>query len=423
MGQLELWPPVVDSDGTPGSGTAFNKSFFDSVRDAILDEVFDPANPTTKVKELIAEVGAARGSKVSLDARLDVAHNEDGTLKAIAGIVSNDTVSRALPLNYLANGDLLIWPNGDTSSPAYMTLGAGTISRNAGGPLAPICGDNWALLGPNSQLSAYLVPTGELNAANSRWAFLRGSKWSFGCYLYCSAASIGMMTAGDGVGSAQAYDIETGDATIQELAEWRWVAGTITIDDLANHIRVIISNTGGAGNVLFQGLTMIPGDVLPTAYIPCPGRYHTLTYRVAGAIPNNISYAGAHTKIGSYAPNRPAYIKDVRLDQDTAPATTATKVDVKVENGAGTMVSIFSGSAGAPTVAVGAKHGSAQPDGTYQRRCLQGAFGALFPAGSKVFVDIGQTAVAVGDPGTELDANVRLFQYERPFEAFYEYND
>jgi hypothetical protein len=421
MGQLELWPPVVDSDGTPGSGTVFNKAFYDSIRDAILDEVFDPANPTTKVKNLIAEMAAARGSKASLDERFDIAHNEDGTLKAIAGVVSNDTLARALPLNYLANGDLLIWPNGDTAAPAYMTLGAGTISRNAGGPLAPICGDNWALMGPNSQLSEYLVPVGELSAANTRWAFVRGTKWSFGGYLYCSAASIGKITAADGVGSAAAYDIETGDATIQELSEWRWVAGTITVDSLASHLRIIVSNVGGAGNVLFQGLTMIPGDVLPKAYIPCPGRYHTLTYRYSGTLPLGVTWAGAHTKLGDYAPNRASYIKDVRIDQDTAPATTATKVDVKVETGAGAYTSVFSGSAAAPTIAVAAKHGSSQPDGTYQRRCLQGAFGTAFPAGSKVFVDIGQTDGAA--PGTELGVNVRLFQYERPFEAFYEYND
>lgn len=72
----------TDDVGDNVSGTKINRSFFSTLKTAIDNLIHSPANPTVDPNDITDEVVAARGSKASVDARLDIALNEDGTLKA-----------------------------------------------------------------------------------------------------------------------------------------------------------------------------------------------------------------------------------------------------------------------------------------------------------------------------------------------------
>jgi len=89
---LTGWPSVIDDDGSKTFGTIFNKALTDAIKASIENDLFSAANPTITAENIIDEVVAARGSKSSLDARLDVALNEDGTPKSVAGQAVNADV-------------------------------------------------------------------------------------------------------------------------------------------------------------------------------------------------------------------------------------------------------------------------------------------------------------------------------------------
>jgi len=75
------WPAVVNDDGSLSTGTPFSAEYDAAFKASIADNVYDSTNPTVKTKTIIAEVVAARGTALTVDARLDTVLNEDGTLK------------------------------------------------------------------------------------------------------------------------------------------------------------------------------------------------------------------------------------------------------------------------------------------------------------------------------------------------------
>lgn len=78
------WPTYVDDDGSLTFGTVPDAAMLDAIRGSIADNVYSAVNPAVKTKTTIDEVISARGTKASLDARLDISLNEDGTLKPTA---------------------------------------------------------------------------------------------------------------------------------------------------------------------------------------------------------------------------------------------------------------------------------------------------------------------------------------------------
>ena len=85
---LTGWPASTDDAGSGQTGTILNEAFFDAMEAALQAYIVSGANPTITPEDIIDEVVTARGSKVSLDARLDIALNEDGTLKPVAGAIT-----------------------------------------------------------------------------------------------------------------------------------------------------------------------------------------------------------------------------------------------------------------------------------------------------------------------------------------------
>lgn len=73
--------PMTDDGGLFTTGTVVNKAFIDQLYDQLDAQCHSTTNTTLAPKAITDEVVTARGSKASLDARLDVSINEDGTLK------------------------------------------------------------------------------------------------------------------------------------------------------------------------------------------------------------------------------------------------------------------------------------------------------------------------------------------------------
>ena len=75
---LTTWPTVTD--GTPTTGTIFNKALTDAMKAAIEANIHSGVNPTVAAKTIIDEVVAARGALASLTARLAVSLDANGVL-------------------------------------------------------------------------------------------------------------------------------------------------------------------------------------------------------------------------------------------------------------------------------------------------------------------------------------------------------
>src|SRR5574341_691175 len=110
---LSNWPTLVDDDGSLTLGTEIDKAVFDAIKASIEADMYSSTNPTVTAENAIDEVVAARGSKASLDARLDVALNEDGTLKSQASLVTAASAQELPQTNMVVNDVFLIWAAGD----------------------------------------------------------------------------------------------------------------------------------------------------------------------------------------------------------------------------------------------------------------------------------------------------------------------
>ena len=127
-------PAYVDDSGTGRDGTVVDVAFLDAWESTINDQVASATTPTIKPKDTIDEVVTARGSKVSLDTRLDVSLNEDGTLKSQPGYA---TVTQLLGgiggVNLVQNDDFLLWAAGDAAAPTgYVLAGVGAAVARIG---------------------------------------------------------------------------------------------------------------------------------------------------------------------------------------------------------------------------------------------------------------------------------------------------
>jgi hypothetical protein len=134
---LTTWPTVTNDSGTKTDGTIFNQALTDAIKAAIEAVVHSTTNPTISPEDLIDEVVDARGSRATLDARLDISLNEDGTLRTGLGMFPSLTEWKSAlgAVNIANNGDLDYWNAGGAAAPDQWTLaGAGaTIERTGTG--------------------------------------------------------------------------------------------------------------------------------------------------------------------------------------------------------------------------------------------------------------------------------------------------
>jgi hypothetical protein len=128
--------PVNDS-GTGRDGTRVDETWYNAFVTAIDALIHSTNNPTITPADTIDEVVDARGSIGTLDGRIDVEHNEDGTHKNTGIIATFITEAQLMGglggVNLIRNDDFLSWPDGDSAAPVYWALtGAGASVARTG---------------------------------------------------------------------------------------------------------------------------------------------------------------------------------------------------------------------------------------------------------------------------------------------------
>ena len=400
------FPTTTDDSGTGRDGTVFNEAWVDGVIDAINTQVLSATNPTLKPADTIDEVVTARGSKASLDARLDVSINEDGTLKS-SSLTSYVTLVQFLGglggVNLVPNDDFLLWPDGDSSAPDGDTLsGAGATIARCGTGLADTTrkvGDFCAKItraAADAKLTRQLLS----GASFTRGNYIIGLYACGGMWVKCSTPNVARVAIYDGAGyTYSAY--HTGGGTFEFLPVAR------QINALATELSLIECVDNAATNAHFSGRTLMLLDAsasLPR-YVPTPAQKGTIHFALSGNL------AGT-TNAARMTPGRSGIVTDVQLYAKTAPTGQAAIFDLNTWDGAA-LTSMFSTR---PQIAAAGNVGQAAPDTTYARRCLRTQSGSSLVVGGLLSLDVDQ--VGSGVAGADASIDVRVLQYQTPLDKF-----
>ena len=405
-------PTVVNDTGTGRDGTPADSAWYEAFLDAIDAEVLSATNPTIKPNAITDEVVAARGSTLTLDTRLDVSLNEDGTLKTSGVLGGYATTTQLLGgiggTNLITNDDFLLWPSGDSSvTDGDVLAGTGVAIARTGTALADTnrkIGD-FAALVTRGTTDATLTRTVLTGTAFTRSNWIIGLYAAGGAWVKCSTVNAARLAIYDGVGyTTSAY--HTGGGA------WEWLAVTRPVNVSADRLSLICQVNNSAVGAYFSGRTLmlIDSDLSLPRYVPCPVLSGTFHFAVSGAV------AGA-TNIARVTPSRSGIVKDVQLHAKTAPTGQALIVDINTWDGANPTTMCTT----KPQIGDGLFYGNVQPDGTYARRCFSGWSGlvAALPTGGQLTVDVDQ--VGSGVAGSDLTIEVRAMQYQSALERFQTY--
>lgn len=381
---------MSDDGGDFISGTEVDKAFVDQVYDQIDDQVHSTTNPTIKPKAITDEVVAARGSKASLDARLDVVLNEDGTLKTQASLVTGTQLSTVVGAKNLWSDSLFyLWPNGDSSAPYGWTLtGTGAAVARAGtgggGYEASAPADTtkmkWGkFCAKLTYGSATLKLTRTIVAAADFPTGLQGKTVSVAIRCVSSVGNQASIVVDDGVTTTRGG--QAGNATYHTGggAE-EWLYCTHTISNTATKLDIYLE-VAQAGAAYFGCGVLSIGSFVPTDWIP--ERWGLL--KIKDGLRGNAAVTTTVNESRHDAFELPAILYDTRLRCKTAPATTA----IIVRPSKGTATYPYSTN---PSIAAAATSGTRRPDGTYANRC--------FSPGDFLCWDI--TQIGTGTVGDEL---------------------
>lgn len=412
MAELDDWPAYSDDTGDEVSGTPIDSDFLDEIKVAIENLIHSATNPDENPALTTDEVVSARGSLSTLDARLDVFLNEDGTPKGSAAFPTGDQVRSGLAgVNLLANDDFLIWPLGDAAAPSYWTV-SGTAARVGSG-----LGDSKRKHGPFALKvtgSGLVAPQADqviLDTAVFGFTALKGRKVTFAARVF-NANSGTVVRVYDGV-SASSSTGHTGSAISgPESDGWEWLTVTHTISASATQLVFRVIGVGLTDVFYVSGATALIGELAPVDWIPSQRSMHTYSWHRAGNL-------AVGTDLGNFSPHRPCLVYDVRLHAGTAPTGANWRVDLNHWDGAA-FTSMFSGTGTQPAVVAAAKDGRAAPDGTYRYRCFAGMEAGVITDAQMSF---DTDTVGSGVAGAEGEVQVRYLQYDRPFEGILAFDD
>lgn len=256
-------PAMTDDDGTFTTGTEVDEALIDLLLDEVDDQVHSATNTTIKPKAIVDEVVTARGSEATLDARLSVSLEDDGTLKTQASLVTVAQVQSALGSRNIAlNGDLDVWTAGDTSAPDSFTLAgaAATIVKTGigeadtthfgtgSGFAAKItrAGTNWTLTQDVIAAADFAKHT---NVESQKVSAAIKGKTGIASYL--------RLVIDDGV-TTTASDYHTGGDTEEHLDV------THTISNSATELSVYVEGTASDGDAYVGGLMVVFSDLAPS---------------------------------------------------------------------------------------------------------------------------------------------------------------
>lgn len=262
---------MADDDGTFTTGTVVTKAFVDQVYDQLDDQAHSTTNPTVKPKATTDEVILARGSLGTLDARLDVSLNEDGTPKAVAGQATETEIARVQGQhNLVANGEMEWWDGGAAVAPrGWQLAGASAAVARSGpgeGDTTVVNAGQYAAKVTQGGGGALCTLTNAVITASqmTRWTNIRGRKLAVAAQVRTSVGTFARIVVDDGVTTtASAYHV--GDGTVVTIAP-----AVHTLSLSATKIDVYLEMAAGHGNqtAYVGGLTAVFSDVAQTNWIP-----------------------------------------------------------------------------------------------------------------------------------------------------------
>ena len=407
MAGLDSWPDYTDDTGDKVSGTVLDAAFLDEMKAAILEEIRSTDNPSEVLADLIDEIVDARGNKTSVDARLDVEHNENGTHKTLSDYATAVQLQAAAPTNWVMNDAFRLWAAGQSAVATGWTMnGSGAVgSAYATGYIGDFA-HNLQRNGTDCNIAQYLMGTTSYAKAGGGFS---SRQFGFGAWVYSAVASQARIRFYDGVTSTST-DYHTGGSG------WEWLSSVHTVNSGATRLQIVCEVKGADGTCRFDGVTAFPSAVAPSNWVPCPCALRTLHFNIPGTIV-------AGTRKFSYRHSRPFYVQDVILTCNAAPTGAAILVDVNHFDGA-TFQSLFQAGS-RPTIAIGATGGaSAVPDATYadRYRSFMGTVATTSSYTDRLLtIDLDQ--IGSGTAGSDLGIAVRVLEFARPQEALLEYND
>jgi len=406
-----VYPASTDDSGTLTDGTILNEAFFDAIESGINTLVHSATNPTVTPVNIIDEVVTARGGLASLDTRLDVEHNNDGTHNLPASIVTATVLANSLQgANLCANPTFIMWPDGDTSAPAYWALsGTGaTIARTGTG-----LGDTTRKVGNYAAQVTFGSATARLQqtlldaaiwAANDHW---EGETVSLSVWVWTASASKVRAFWYTGTAGYEYSSYHTGDSTWQRLEVSETILATAT--ELSFGVEI-----SGTGNFYMSGAVPILSQTPSDKFIPARTTRGAIVWSLVG-----VPTTGDGQRF--FVPSRDMMLTDVQIYAKTAPAGGPLTIDIERGDGT-TFVSLF---AVVPSVDDGKEFAWQEVDtATYARKFVEPAFvdngdnGAAGAANSLLRLNVDAVNAAA-----DIVICLRGWQYSRPLEDALAYND
>lgn len=377
MATIPSWPASTDDTGTGQDGTVLDEAFFDAMEAAIATEVQSPSYPGVTAGEIITEVGDARGSTSSLDDRLDVSLNEDGSLRGTALEAAASGFRDFNMPNLLRNDNFRVWHLGDTSAPTGWTLaGAGAaVARTGGVGVSPLADTNskhgtWACRltsggGADARLTQQVIG---FSLSTVGWS---SRKLAFGCRVKASVTNVAHVILNDGATSTVSAGHD-GNATGGPQADgWEWLYGVHTISASANILQVELRCTAGANVAYFSGAYAGFSGVAPNDWVPSARIYQV--HKVL--IPGNIAVGNGK---GYIVLPFVGYINSFNVIFNTAPSGTAAVLDVKIWDSvaAAWQTAVLGGAgiscAAANTFVVASSYAGTTVPAEFHRSCITG---------------------------------------------------
>lgn len=403
---LLSFPATVDDAGLGQDGTVFNAAYFAAIKSAIEAVVHSTTNPSLTPEDIIDEVVNARGSTSSLDQRLDVALNEDGTLKTIGGTLVQTDLQNTLGIaagNLLVNNDFQIWADGDSAIPQSWAVASGspTISR-AGTGLADTnrkIGDFCLKLvtaAENTIIRQTILPGTDFDRAGA--LFEESREFGIGCWVKTSTPNIARIKMNDG-GNFAISSSHTGSGN------WEWLSAAGTAQSGTTGTALLFDfQIDTAATVYFSMPTVLIGKYAPPRAIPSQVVYGTLAFLLPGD-PVIASQESMH-----YVLARPGIVRDVAI---IAKTDVGSNLVLAIERriGTDTWESLYTSN---PTVTTGNRFLYAgAPTAAYERRCFRGIANDRHDNTLRVRV-----VTAPSSGGQDVGIMVRVMQYQSAVEQF-----
>lgn len=418
---------LIDDLGDGISGSVPDKQFFLDLAALITDQVYDAANPTITPADLIqayedardtfatlqerldavdgeiTAINLAKGSLDSIDERLDVSLNEDGTLKSSGAPTMADVQSLIGGKNLWWDSLFNLWPNGDSSAPSdWVLAGTGAAVARTG-----VCKTTeTSTPGDSTQMEygqfAVKLTYGSDTATLKRTLIssgympsgLKGRTIGIGVRCLASDAGRSSLIISDGVNVVRAGS--DGNASYADAGAETWIYGTITIDAAATKLEIYFEQSA-AGTIIASAGVIVLSNYAPSDWFPERSGFLIIGNQQFGT-------TAVETTVNSWRPPmfEYCYLYDTKLNCKTAP--TGTAIITKPSKGVGT----FPYATTFPQIAAAATQGNLRPNGVYQNRC--------FKPDDVLTWDVSQKGS--GTAGEDVNIAMKFITYPNEFLAF-----